>query len=300
MIYTVTLNPSLDYVVSVPNFREGYTNRTTEEEMFPGGKGLNVSMVLQNLGHPSVAFGFLAGFVGKAIQEKLPEKQPKVTGDFIHIAQGNSRINVKLKNMDGTEINGMGPEISEEKVAEFLNKLKGIEKEDYLVLAGSIPKSLSSNIYQDILQMVTCNNVVVDATGELLLHCLPHKPFLIKPNVHELEELFQIKINTEDKIVECGKKLQEKGARNVLISRGRDGAILLDETGKQHSSPVPKGTLVNAVGSGDSMVAGFLAGYLEKQDYHYAFLKAVATGSGSAFSKHFAEKDLVELLMEQL
>lgn len=296
MIYTVTFNPSLDYVVTVPDFAAGYTNRTTQEEIFPGGKGINVSLVLKNLGHDSVALGFLAGFVGKEILAKIEE----ISGEFIEIPEGNSRINVKIKNMDGTEINGMGPDILPCHVEEFYGKISALKEEDTLVLAGSIPKSLPAEIYKEVLEKVKCKNVIVDATGHLLMNTLVYKPFLIKPNIHELEELFDCKITEEKEIVACGMKLQEKGARNVLISMGGKGALLLDEDKTVHVSPVPKGTLVNAVGSGDSMVAGFLAGYLEKSDYHYAFLKAVATGSGSAFSEHFASKELVEELMGQL
>ncbi|MFI3254765.1 MAG: 1-phosphofructokinase [Eubacteriales bacterium] len=295
MIYTVTCNPSLDYVVTVPNFAEGYTNRCTEAEMFPGGKGINVSMVLQNLGHPSVALGFLAGFVGEEI-----EKSMDITGDFVKIQEGNSRINVKIKNLDGTEINGIGPDISPENLGEFMEKIEKLKPEDVLVLAGSIPKSLGNDFYEMVMEKVACQNIVVDATGDLLLASLKHKPFLIKPNAHEMAEIFHCEINTPEEIMEYAKKLQEKGARNVLVSMGRNGAMLLDESGAVHNSPVPKGTLVNAVGAGDSMVAGFLAGYLEKKEYHHAFIKSVATGSGSAFSQHFATKELVETLMEQL
>lgn len=283
-------------MVTVPNFAEGRTNRTTEEEIFAGGKGINVSMVLQNLGHQSVALGFLAGFVGEEILKRMPE----IKGEFIKIEEGNSRINVKIKNLDGTEINGMGPDISEEKVAEFFEKVKNIKEDDVLVLGGSIPTTLSSNIYMEILQACKCKNMVVDATGELLMKCLQYKPLLIKPNVHELEELFSVKIQNQEEITPYAKKLQESGARNVIVSMGGKGAFLLDETGKEHYLPVPKGKLVNAVGSGDSMVAGFLAGYFEKKDHSFAFKKAVATGSGSAFSEHFATLALVEELMSSM
>lgn len=296
MIYTVTLNPSLDYVVTVPNFQVSYTNRCTQEEIFPGGKGINVSMVLKNLGHNSVALGFASGFVGKEILARLGD----VTHDFIQVPEGNSRINLKIKNLDGTEINGMGPDIDQGSLDKFFTQLKTLNKKDVLVLAGSIPPTVSSTLYQDILDAVPCLNVVVDATGDLLLNTLSYKPFLIKPNVHELEEIFKVSIESVKDIISYGQKLQEKGARNVLISRGGNGALLLDETGEVHKSSVPKGTLVNAVGSGDSMVAGFVAGYLESSDYKHAFLKAVATGSGSAFSTHFASKELVDELMAQL
>lgn len=296
MIYTVTFNPSIDYMVTVENFALGYTNRTTEEDMFAGGKGINVSYVLQNLGHHSVALGFLAGFVGDEILRKMDGIQ----GDFIKLKEGNSRINVKLKNIDGTEINGMGPHIPDEDVKAFFDKIKSLKEDDHLVLAGSIPTSLSPSIYMDILQVTPCKNVVVDATSSLLLNTLPHKPFLIKPNIHELEEIFDVKIETQDEISTYARKLQEKGARNVIISMGGKGALLVDETDKVHFSECPKGKLISAVGSGDSMVAGFLAGYLEQNDYEFAFKKAVATGSGSAFSEHFATKELVDELMATL
>ncbi len=296
MIYTITFNPSLDYVVTVPNFQVSYTNRCTEEEIFAGGKGINVSMVLRNLGHDSTALGFVAGFVGQEILARLGN----INHGFIEIPEGNSRINMKIKNLDGTEINGMGPNIDVGHLEKFYAQLKTLNKKDILVLAGSIPSTMPPTLYQDILEMVSCERVVVDATGELLLNALAYQPFFIKPNVHELEEIFQVKIESKKDIIAYGKKLQEKGARNVLISRGGQGALLLDEIGEVHQSGVPKGTLVNAVGSGDSMVAGFLAGYLETSDYHHAFLKAIATGSGSAFSTHFATKELVESLLTQL
>lgn len=296
MIYTVTFNPSLDYMVTVENFALGYTNRSADEEIFAGGKGINVSFVLQNLGHDSVALGFLAGFVGDEILRKMPG----IKGDFIKLQEGNSRINVKIKNLDGTEINGQGPHIPDADVKTFFDKVKSIKEDDILVLAGSIPGSLSSSIYMDILQEISCKNVVVDATGQLLLNTLPHKPFLIKPNIHELEEIFEVKIETQEEIAKHARQLQEKGARNVIISMGGKGALLVDEEDKVHFLECPKGELISAVGSGDSMVAGFLAGYLEKKDYAFAFKKAVATGSGSAFSQHFASKELVEQLMATL
>lgn len=296
MIYTVTFNPSLDYMVTVEDFAIGYTNRSVEEQIFPGGKGINVSFVLQNLGHSSVALGFVGGFVG----DEIIRLMTGIDGDFIHLEEGVSRINVKLTNSDGTEINAQGPEIPEKKVAEFMGKMKALKEDDILVLAGSIPKSLSSSIYMDILKVVSCKNVVVDATGDLLMHSLKYKPFLIKPNIHELEELFDVKIENQDDIVKYARELQAKGGRNVLVSMGGKGAVLLDEENGVHFSPVPKGELINAVGSGDSMVAGFLAGFLESKEYGFAFKKAVATGSGSAFSQHFASLELVEQLMKTL
>lgn len=292
MIHTITMNPSLDYIVTT-DFKTGYTNRTTAEEMFPGGKGINVSLVLKNLGFDSVALGFVAGFVG----EEIVRRTAGIYSGFIRLEEGNSRINVKLKNSDGTEINGMGPHIPQEKVDEFMNQMKSLNKKDVLVLGGSVPSNLSNEIYMDILKAVKCEYVVVDATGDLLVNCLQYKPFLIKPNLHELEEIFKVKIESNKDIEHYARELQKKGARNVLISMGKNGAMLVDETGIMRKLTAPKGKLINAVGSGDSMVAGFLAGYLEKNDYEYAFKQGVATGSGSAFSEHFASKELVESLM---
>ncbi len=291
MIYTVTFNPSLDYIVEVPDFGIGKTNRTSTEQIFAGGKGINVSTVLKNLGHESIALGFLGGFVGEKIHELMTE----IDRDFIFVKNGNSRINVKIKNLDGTEINGLGPEISQEEIEQFFEKIQKIKNEDIVVLAGAVPKSLSSDIYLDILKQLPSNKTVVDATGELLLNSLKFKPFLIKPNLHELEEIFNTKIENDIEIY--ARKLQEMGAVNVLVSLGSKGALLVDEFGKTHFSGVPEGKLVNAVGAGDSMVAGFISGYLEKNDYNYAFKKAVATGSASAFSEYFATKDeVLELL----
>lgn len=295
MIYTVTFNPSLDYIVEVPKFELGRTNRTTQEQTLPGGKGINVSIVLKNLGHDSVALGFLAGYVGEEIKRRMDG----ITSEFIEAKNGVSRINVKLKNIDGTEINGCGPEITQEEIKDFFHKIDKIQDGDLVVLGGSVPKNISADIYMDILEKLPKARCVVDATGELLVNSLKYNPFLIKPNIHELEEIFQVNI-TEETVVEYAKKLQEKGARNVLVSKGGKGAVLLDEHGKYYESSVPKGTLINAVGSGDSMVAGFISGYLEKKDYEYAFKKAVATGSASAFSEQLATKEEVMDLLKQL
>ncbi len=300
MIYTVTFNPSLDYMVAVKELKLGYTNRSFGEEvLYAGGKGINVSLVLQNLGHSSVALGFTAGFVGEEIVRQL-ESENNIKSNFITLDEGNSRINVKITNSDGTEINGQGPHIPPNKVEEFFQTLKTLKKEDVLVLAGAIPPTLSPDSYREIMKTVTCDNIIVDATGELLKNTLVYKPFLIKPNVHELEEFFGVSIENEETIVTYAKELQKLGARNVMISRGGEGAVLVDETGGTYSLPCPKGKLINAVGSGDSMVAGFLAGYLEKQSFLYAFQKGVATGTGSAFSSRFASADLVDALMNDV
>ena len=291
MIYTVTFNPSLDYIVSVDDFKLGLTNRTSSELILPGGKGTNVSTVLKNLGLESTALGFVAGFTGNEIVKRLNDMGIK--SDFISIENGISRINLKLKSIDGTEINGAGPDISEEKVNELMDKLNQLKEGDVLVLAGSIPSSMSDNIYRDIMADLKDRGVmiVVDATKDLLLNVLEYHPFLIKPNNHELGEIFDVKLTTREEVIPYGRKLQEKGARNVLVSMAGEGAVLIAEDGQVFDAPAPKGKLINGVGAGDSMVAGFVAGWIEKQDYEYAFHMGVASGSASAFSENLATKE---------
>ena len=300
MIYTVTFNPSLDYIVSVDDFRLGLTNRTSSELLLPGGKGINVSTILTNLGIESTALGFVAGFTGDEIIRRA--EQIGVRSDFIRIEDGISRINVKLKSIDGTEINGMGPDISGEKTEELMRKLDVLDKGDVLVLAGSIPSSMPDDIYSRILKRLEGKGVtfVVDATGELLLNVLKYHPFLIKPNNHELGDLFGVELKTRKEVVPYGRKLQEMGARNVLISMAGEGAVLVAEDGSVYDTPAPKGVLVNAVGSGDSMVAGFTAGWMEKKDYRHAFYMGVAAGSASAFSEYLATKDEIMSLYERI
>lgn len=291
MIYTVTFNPSLDYIVSVDDFKLGLTNRTSSELILPGGKGTNVSTVLKNLGFESTALGFVAGFTGNEIVKRLNDMGIK--SDFISIENGISRINLKLKSIDGTEINGAGPDISEEKVNELMDKLNQLKEGDVLILAGSIPSSMSDNIYRDIMADLKDRGVmiVVDATKDLLLNVLEYHPFLIKPNNHELGEIFDVKLTTREEVIPYGRKLQEKGARNVLVSMAGEGAVLIAEDGQVFDTPAPKGKLINGVGAGDSMVAGFVAGWIEKQDYEYAFHMGVASGSASAFSENLATKE---------
>lgn len=291
MIYTVTFNPSLDYIVSVDDFKLGLTNRTSSELILPGGKGTNVSTVLKNLGFESTALGFVAGFTGNEIVKRLNDMGIK--SDFISIENGISRINLKLKSIDGTEINGAGPDISEEKVNKLMDKLNQLKEGDVLVLAGSIPSSMSDNIYSDIMADLKDRGVmiVVDATKDLLLNVLEYHPFLIKPNNHELGEIFDVKLTTREEVIPYGRKLQEKGARNVLVSMAGEGAVLIAEDGQVFDAPAPKGKLINGVGAGDSMVAGFVAGWIEKQDYEYAFHMGVASGSASAFSENLATKE---------
>ena len=294
MIYTVTFNPSLDYIVSMKDFQFGKTNRTCAELMLPGGKGINVSTVLQNLGIENTALGFTAGFTGEELLRKM--KEIGFYCDFIHLEQGCSRINIKLKDFDGTEINGQGPSISREAIDRLMANLDQLKAGDTLVLAGSIPSSMPDSIYRDILSALNGRGVqfVVDATQNLLLNVLEYRPFLIKPNNHELGEIFGVTLSTREAVVPYARKLQEKGARNVLVSMAGQGAVLVAENGEVHMQPVPKGTLVNAVGAGDSMVAGFVAGWTRKQDYRHAFHMGLSAGSASAFSDLLATREEIE------
>lgn len=300
MIYTVTFNPSLDYIVSVENFQLGLTNRTSSELMLPGGKGVNVSTVLMNLGIENTALGFVAGFVGDEIIRRLEEMG--VQNGFIRIEEGVSRINLKLKSIDGTEINGQGPVISPEHVEELMKQLDRLGEGDVLFLSGSIPSSMPDDAYQKIMERLDGRGVqiVVDATKDLLLNVLEYHPFLIKPNNHELGEIFGVELKTREEVIPYAKKLQEKGAVNVLVSMAGEGAVLIDANEDVYMAPTPKGTLVNGVGAGDSMVAGFMAGWLEKQDYEHAFCMGVSAGSASAFSEHLATKAEIEAVYQQV
>ena len=300
MIYTVTFNPSLDYIVSVDDFKLGLTNRTSSELMLPGGKGINVSIVLKNLGIQSTALGFMAGFTGKEITRRLEEEG--VASDFIQIEEGISRINLKLKSIDGTEINGSGPKIPKEKVEELMKRLNTMKEGDVLFLAGSIPASMPDDIYSRIMKELKDKGImiVVDATRDLLVNVLKYHPFLVKPNNHELGEIFGVELKTRQDVIPYGKKLQEKGARNVLISMAGEGAVLVAEDGQVFEKPAPKGTLVNGVGAGDSMVAGFMAGWMEKQDYEYAFHMGISAGSASAFSENLATREEIQAVYKQV
>ena len=300
MIYTVTFNPSLDYIVGTEGFQLGNTNRTVSELMLPGGKGINVSTVLKNLGIESTALGFTAGFTGEEIRRRVDGLG--LRSEFIDVGNGFSRINVKMKEFDGTEINGQGPVIGENAVGRLMERLDSLEEGDTLVLAGSIPASMPDSIYSDILARLEGKGVVsiVDATKDLLLNVLKYRPFLIKPNHHELGEIFGVELESREDVVPYAEKLQEQGAQNVLVSMGGKGAVLLDTEGSVHMLPVPKGTLVNAVGSGDSMVAGFLAGWTEKKDYEHAFRMGISAGSASAFSELLATKEEILGLYETL
>ena len=288
VIYTVTFNPSLDYIVSVKDFRPGMTNRTSSELMLAGGKGINVSIVLGNLGIKSTALGFIAGFTGDEIVRRL--HNGGINSEFIKINDGISRINIKLKSIDGTEINGQGPHIDSSHIERLMNRLRRLESGDVLVLAGSIPAGISDNIYKDIMDMLKDKGVhiVVDATSRLLTNVLEYNPFFIKPNQHELGDIFNVTLNTQEEVVPYALELKKMGAVNVCVSMGGKGAILVADDGNVYKAKAPDGILKNSVGAGDSLVAGFLSGWIEKKDYEYAFRKGVATGSASAFSERLA------------
>ena len=301
MIYTVTFNPALDYNVRLDTLTPGKINRVSFEQVLGGGKGINVSIVLGNLGHKSTAMGFLAGFTGKEIIRQL--RTFNADEDFVQLDEGFSRINVKVKADIETEINGQGPKISEEKRDELFAKLSKLGEGDTLVLSGSIPNTLPDDMYERTLEPLQGKGIrfVVDAEKNLLLKVLKFHPWLIKPNNHELGDMFGVTLKTDEEIITYAKKLQEKGAQNVLISMAGDGAILLTAEGKSYKSAAPKGTLVNSIGAGDSMVAGFIAGYEEsKGDYEKAFKMGVATGSASAFSVNLATRPEVEALLKTI
>ena len=298
MVYTVTFNPALDYIVRVRDFRTGETNRTESDELQWGGKGINVSTVLRNLGVENAALGFLAGFTGRALDQGL--RDAGIRTDFIWLEEGLTRVNVKIKADQETEINGAGPAIPAAALEELFAKLDRLQSGDVLVLAGSIPASLPDDIYQRILARLANREILtaVDATGRLLRAVLPYHPFLIKPNRAELGELFGRALNGDAEIEDCARRLQTEGARNVLVSMAGDGSLLLDETGSVHRLGVPAGTVCNSVGAGDSMVAGFLAGWLEHGDYPLAHRLGTAAGAATAFSERLAEKAQVLALLE--
>ena len=297
MIYTITFNPALDYVVKVDNLKLGEVNRTSKEEIYAGGKGINVSIVLNNLGVESKVLGYIAGFTGDEIERRV--KEFGCDTDFIKLKSGMSRINIKLKSNEESEINGSGPEITEGDLEKLFKKLESLVSGDILVLAGSIPNCLPKNIYEAIMQKLDGRGIkfIVDATGELLKNVLKYKPFLIKPNHHELAELFNVEINSDEEIITYAKKLREMGARNVLISMASKGALLITEDNKILKSDAPKGEVINSVGAGDSMVAGFIAGYLKNNELEEALKLGIATGSASAFSSGLATKSEIDKLL---
>lgn len=298
MIYTVTFNPALDYVMTVDKLLFGDINRTNSEQIYYGGKGINVSAILTRLGIENTALGFLAGFSGERLEEMLNDDG--IHHDFVKLKQGYTRINVKIKAEKELDMNANGPTIEAADLDCLFEKLDKITAGDTLILAGSIPDSLPNDIYEKILGRLNEKDVciVVDATGDLLLNVLKFRPFLIKPNHHELGEIFGVEIRELKDIVKYGKMLQEKGAKNVLVSRGRDGAVLLDENGKTYTMGNVPGKIVSSVGCGDSMVAGFLAGYIQKGDYAYALKLGSACGNASAFSPSLATKKEIESMLQ--
>ena len=299
MVYTVTFNPAIDYVVRIKEIVVGATNHSEREEIYFGGKGINVSVVLKELGVDSKVLGFTAGFTGEAIEKGLADLG--IDTDFVHLKTGNSRINVKLKSAEETEINGQGPHIDDESVTALFQKLDSLIDGDTLILAGSIPSSLPADIYERILERLSLKKirVVVDATKDLLLNVLKFKPFLVKPNNHELGDMFGVKLKTDEEIEKYARKLQDMGAVNVLISMAKDGSMLIDETGKMHRMGVCKGKVKNSVGAGDSMVAGFTAG-IQSGDYEYALKLATAAGGATAFSDGLATKEKITELFNTL
>lgn len=300
MIYTITLNPALDYVMKVGTLRYDDINRSKEEMLYYGGKGINVSVILTRLGMKNKALGFVAGFTGKELESRL--KCDGIYCDFNYLANGITRINVKIKADTELDINAQGPAINESEINALLEKLDGIKAGDFLVLAGSIPNTLPSDIYERILKRLSDKgvNFVVDATGDLLLKVLKYEPFLVKPNHHELGDLFGVTTKTDEEIERYARKLQALGARNVLVSRSKDGALLLDENGTVYKIGIAEGTLVNSVGCGDSMVGGFVAGYLQTKDYSHALRLGAACGNATAFSEGLAEKADIDRIFELL
>lgn len=300
MIYTLTFNPALDYILKIPDFTEGIVNRPDAESYLPGGKGINVSVVLSNLNIKNTALGFVAGFTGKEIEQILLSQG--VDTDFITLSSGLSRINVKLKAEKETEINANGPTIAECDIKQLFNKLSTLKDGDFLVLAGSTPKGISNTIYSDIIKSLSHKkiNFVVDAEKNLLENVLPFKPFLIKPNHHELGDIFGKKFESVEEIAKHAVILRNRGARNVLVSMAGDGGILADESGNVMFCPAPKGKIVNSTGAGDSAVAGFLSGYISTESYKESFKTALCAGSASTFSEFLATKDEIKALYDKM
>lgn len=299
MIFTVTFNPSLDYIVRVDEMRLGTINRTNYEQILPGGKGINVSIVLGNLGHPSRALGFSAGVTGAALEKLLADTG--VDADLVHVKAGFTRINAKIKAVEETELNGQGPRIAPEDVDALFSKLDVLGQDDTLVISGSVPNTLPSDMYEQVMERLAGRGVriVVDAERDLLTRVLPYRPFLVKPNNHELGDIFGVTLKTRDEVVPYARRMQEMGAQNVLVSMAGEGGVLVAADGQVYQSPAAKGTVVNSVGAGDSCVAGFLAGLMETGSYQTAFRMGLAAGSASAFSDHLATRPEVEDLMSR-
>lgn len=299
MIFTVTFNPSLDYIVRVDEMRLGTINRTNYEQLLPGGKGINVSIVLGNLGHPSRALGFSAGVTGVALEKLLADTG--VDADLVHVKAGFTRINAKVKAIEETEINGQGPHIAPEDVDALFSKLDVLGQDDTLVISGSVPNTLPSDMYEQVMERLAGRGVriVVDAERDLLTRVLPYRPFLVKPNNYELGDIFGVTLKTRDEVVPYARRMQEMGAQNVLVSMAGEGGVLVAADGQVYQSPAAKGTVVNSVGAGDSCVAGFLAGLMETGSYQTALRMGLAAGSASAFSDHLATRPEVEDLMSR-
>ena len=299
MIFTVTFNPSLDYIVRVDEMRLGTINRTNYEQLLPGGKGINVSIVLGNLGHPSRALGFSAGVTGVALEKLLADSG--VDADLVHVKAGFTRINAKVKAVEETEINGQGPRIAPEDVAALFSKLDVLGQDDTLVISGSVPNTLPSDMYEQVMERLAGRGVriVVDAERDLLTRVLSYRPFLVKPNNHELGDIFGVALKTRDEVVPYARRMQEMGAQNVLVSMAGEGGVLVAADGQVYQSPAAQGTVVNSVAAGDSCVAGFLAGLMETGSYQTAFRMGLAAGSASAFSDHLATRPEVEDLMSR-
>lgn len=299
MIFTVTFNPSLDYIVRVDEMRLGTINRTNYEQLLPGGKGINVSIVLGNLGHPSRALGFSAGVTGVALEKLLADAG--VDADLVHVKEGFTRINAKVKAVEETELNGQGPRIAPEDVDALFSKLDVLGQDDTLVISGSVPNTLPSDMYEQVMERLAGHGVriVVDAERDLLTRVLPYRPFLVKPNNHELGDIFGVTLKTRDEVVPYARRMQEMGAQNVLVSMAGEGGVLVAADGQVYQSPAAQGTVVNSVGAGDSCVAGFLAGLMETGSYQTAFRMGLAAGSASAFSDHLATRPEVEDLMSR-
>lgn len=300
MIYTVTLNPSIDYVIKVDKLTTGNINRVNEEHVYPGGKGINVTRILKSLDNDNIALGFVSGFTGDYIINSLQELNLK--SDFIKVKEGFTRINVKVKSEEETEINGQGPKISEEELNQFYKVIDKLVDGDILILSGSIPSCLDERLYESIMKKVEDRDikVIVDATKNLLLNVLKYKPFLIKPNNHELAEMFNVELNSTEDVVFYARKLKEMGAQNVLISMGKDGALLVTENDEVFASSVAKGEVINSVGAGDSMVAGFIAGYLKSNSYEEALRLGAASGGATAFSSDLATREFIDKLVYEI
>lgn len=300
MIYTVTLNPSIDYVIKVDKLTTGNINRVNEEHVYPGGKGINVTRILKSLDNDNIALGFVSGFTGDYIINSLQELNLK--SDFIKVKEGFTRINVKVKSEEETEINGQGPKISEEELNQFYKVIDKLVDGDILILSGSIPSCLDERLYESIMKKVEDRDikVIVDATKNLLLNVLKYKPFLIKPNNYELAEMFNVELNSTEDVVFYARKLKEMGAQNVLISMGKDGALLVTENDEIFASSVAKGEVINSVGAGDSMVAGFIAGYLKSNSYEEALRLGAASGGATAFSSDLATREFIDKLVDEI